>query len=176
MNFASDGRATPLPYIPILNPLELVLCAILLTSLRWWQCIADEQAIKLPRGFGHVPKLVAALAFLVANGVLLRALHHYAAVEWDGDAMFRSETVQMALSLFWATLGLALTFLASRKARRALWMMGAALLGVVVAKLFMVDMANTATVARIVSFLGAGVLLLVVGYFSPLPPARESQA
>lgn len=176
MNFASDGSATPLPYIPVLNPLELVLCAALLTSLRWWQSVADGEPIKLPRGFGHFPKLVAALAFLVANGVLLRAMQHYAAVEWDGDAMFRSETVQMALSLFWAALGLALTFLASRKARRALWMIGATLLGVVVAKLFMVDMANTATVARIVSFLGAGVLLLVVGYFSPLPPARESQA
>jgi uncharacterized membrane protein len=37
-------------------------------------------------------------------------------------------------------------------------------------------MENTGTVARIVSFLGAGVLLLVVGYFSPLPPAREKAA
>jgi uncharacterized membrane protein len=87
--------------------------------------------------------------------------------------MFASDTVQASLSLFWGLLGLVLTFVASRRASRALWMVGAALLGVVVFKLFLIDMASTGTVARIVSFLGAGVLLLVVGYLSPLPPARE---
>ncbi len=176
MNVAGDGAAAPLPHLPLLNPLDLALCAALLTSLRWWQGLSAHPTIAPPRGFGQFPRLLATLAFLVANGVLLRALHHHADVPWDGDALFRSGTVQMALSLFWAALGLVLTFLASRKTRRSLWMIGAALLGVVVAKLFLVDMANTATVARIVSFLGAGVLLLVVGYFSPLPPARESPA
>jgi uncharacterized membrane protein len=37
-------------------------------------------------------------------------------------------------------------------------------------------MANTGTVARIVSFIGAGLLLLAVGYFSPLPPTKENAA
>jgi uncharacterized membrane protein len=36
--------------------------------------------------------------------------------------------------------------------------------------LFVVDLGSTGTVARIVSFLGVGVMLLVVGYFSPVPP------
>ncbi len=176
MNIAGDGAATPLPYLPLFNPLDLALCAALLTGLRWWQGLAAHRTVAAPRGLRRFPPLLAALAFLVANGALLRALHHHAGVAWDGDALFRSDTVQMALSLFWAALGLVLTFLASRRTRRSLWMVGAALLGVVVAKLFLVDMANTATVARIVSFLGAGVLLLVVGYLSPLPPARESPA
>lgn len=176
MNVAGDGAAAPLPHLPLFNPLDLALCAALLTSLRWWQGLAAHPAVAAPRGFRHFPPLLAALAFLVANGVLLRTLHHHAGVPWDGDALFHSDTVQMALSLFWAALGLALTFLASRRTRRSLWMVGAALLGVVVAKLFLVDMANTATVARIVSFLGAGMLLLVVGYFSPLPPARALRA
>ena len=174
-NMGGDGRATPLPYVPLFNPLELTLCGALLACLRWWQCLADQQALEPPRGLSHYPKVFAAFAFLVANGVLLRALHHYADVRWDGDALFASDTVQMALSLFWAALGLALTFFASRRAQRTLWMVGAALLAVVVAKLFLVDMASTGTVARIVSFLGAGALLLVVGYFSPLPPAREAE-
>jgi uncharacterized membrane protein len=96
-----------------------------------------------------------------------------AGVPWSEAALFESDTVQASVSLFWGLLGLALTFVASRGQRRTLWMLGAVLLGVVVAKLFLVDMASTGTVARIVSFLGAGVVLLVVGYFSPLPPARE---
>lgn len=52
----------------------------------------------------------------------------------------------------------------------------AALLAVVVVKLFLVHLANTGTIARIVSFLGVGVMLLVIGYVAPVPPgARETE-
>jgi uncharacterized membrane protein len=47
---------------------------------------------------------------------------------------------------------------------------GAALMGVVVVKLFLVDLSNVGTVERIVSFIGVGVLMLVIGYLSPVPP------
>ena len=50
-------------------------------------------------------------------------------------------------------------------------MTGAALLGVVVLKLFVNDLGSTGTVARIVSFIGVGVLLLVIGYVAPVPPS-----
>ena len=53
---------------------------------------------------------------------------------------------------------------------RKFWLAGAALLAVVVGKLFLVDLANTGTVARIVSFLGVGVILLIIGYVAPVPP------
>jgi uncharacterized membrane protein len=56
--------------------------------------------------------------------------------------------------------------------RREVWLIGAALIGVVVAKLFFVELSNRGGLARIVSFIGVGVLLLVVGYFAPLPPRR----
>ena len=51
---------------------------------------------------------------------------------------------------------------------------GVGLMAVVVLKLMAVDLANTGTFARIVSFLGVGGMLLVVGYFSPVPPDSES--
>jgi uncharacterized membrane protein len=42
--------------------------------------------------------------------------------------------------------------------------------------LFLVDLASIGTIERIVSFVGVGGLMLVLGYFSPLPPeAEESQ-
>ena len=59
-----------------------------------------------------------------------------------------------------------------RSAQRALWMTGAGLMAVVTAKLFFLDLSNVSGVARIVSFLGVGLLLLVVGYFSPVPPKQ----
>jgi len=52
------------------------------------------------------------------------------------------------------------------------WLAGTGLMGLVVIKLFVVDLGNTGTVARIISFLGVGALLLVVGYFAPAPPRQ----
>jgi uncharacterized membrane protein len=50
------------------------------------------------------------------------------------------------------------------------WFVGAGLLAVVVAKLFVVDLVGVGTVARIVSFLAVGALMLGIGYVAPLPP------
>ena len=44
----------------------------------------------------------------------------------------------------------------------------------VVAKLFFVELGNRGGLERIVSFIGVGVLLLVVGYFAPLPPRQDA--
>jgi uncharacterized membrane protein len=63
---------------------------------------------------------------------------------------------------------------ATRRALRPLWVVGAALMGVVVGKLFMVDLSGIGTVERIVSFIGAGVLMLLIGYLSPVPPRAEA--
>jgi uncharacterized membrane protein len=71
---------------------------------------------------------------------------------------------------------MALMLLARRNGRRPIWVLGAVLLAVIVGKLFLVDLANTGTVARIVSFLGVGALLLVIGYVAPVPPGEAPQA
>jgi len=59
--------------------------------------------------------------------------------------------------------------------QRTVWSVGAALLGVVVAKLFFIELADRGGLYRIVSFIAVGVLLLVVGYFAPVPPQRPDQ-
>jgi uncharacterized membrane protein len=55
-----------------------------------------------------------------------------------------------------------------------LWIAGASLLGVVVVKLVLVDLSGRGTLERVVSFLGTGVLLMLIGYFAPLPRAIEN--
>jgi uncharacterized membrane protein len=84
--------------------------------------------------------------------------------------------VQSTLSIYWAILGLSGMVLGTRRASRSIWMAGAALMIVVVLKLFVIDLGNTGTVARIISFLGVGVMLLVVGYFSPVPPKSAEES
>ena len=82
---------------------------------------------------------------------------------------------QAAFSIFWTALSLVLMIAAHRLRLRVLWLTGAGLLAVTVLKLFLVDLSNAGGVERIVSFLVVGVLMLVVGYFAPVPPARESE-
>ena len=84
--------------------------------------------------------------------------------------------VQAGLSIVWTLLALAMMIFGHLRMRREMWLIGAVLIGVVVAKLFFVELSNQGGLARIVSFIGVGVLLLVVGYFAPLPPRRATQA
>lgn len=118
---------------------------------------------------------LGAIAFVGLNGSLLRALHHLAAIPYDLQAMLQSTLVQAALSIFWSVLALCAMVAATRLRVRALWVVGASLMVVVVAKLALVDLSNTGTVERIVSFIGVGVLMLLIGYVSPVPP-RTSES
>ena len=90
--------------------------------------------------------------------------------------MLHSVLVQAAFSLLWSLLALAIMVFATRTALRELWIVGAALMGVVVVKLFLVDLSNVGTVERIVSFIAVGVLMLVIGYFAPLPPKKTEES
>jgi len=80
--------------------------------------------------------------------------------------------VQTGFTLLWAITALVLMWLSARRGVRAPWIAGALLLGAVVIKLLMVDMSGSGTVARIVSFIGVGALMLVIGYVAPLPSAH----
>jgi len=46
----------------------------------------------------------------------------------------------------------------------------------VVAKLLLVDLSNVGAIARVISFIGAGLMMLLIGYIAPLPPANRPLA
>jgi uncharacterized membrane protein len=111
----------------------------------------------------------------IVTMTVARCVHHWAGVPYDLDSLAASTTFQSALSIVWGIAGLAAMVVGARSLRRGVWLVGAALMSVVVVKLFVVDLGNTGTWARVVSFLGVGILLLVVGYFAPVPPRAETQ-
>ena len=78
-------------------------------------------------------------------------------------------------SISWTFIGLCVTVIASRRGRRGLWICGVALLAVVVVKLFTVDLARLSTLAKIGTFLIVGLLLLLVGYLSPVPGGQTDK-
>ena len=169
------GGAAPLPYVPLVNPLELALFGTLLALVMWYLLV---RRMALPGTCLPSPKsalvLLGSLVFVLLNSVLLRTLHHYANVPYQFGTMMASTLVQASFSLFWSLLALGTMFFATRSARwgslRALWFTGAALLAVVIVKLVLVDLSNTGTVERIVSFIGVGLFCVVIGYFAPVPP------
>ena len=95
---------------------------------------------------------------------------------WRFDALWHSTLAQAALSLLWTIIALAVMVFANRRAARTGWIAGATLLGVVVIKLFVVDLSRISGIERIVSFIGVGLLLLLIGYLAPVPPARKEEA
>jgi uncharacterized membrane protein len=166
-NFALSGDPYPLPFVPLLNPLDLAQLLVLLVLLRY--CLHVRAARPALSG-------LAGLSFVWLNAALLRTLHHWTGVPLNAEALVRSTLVQTCVSIFWAVLALASMLLATRKGTRIVWLAGAGLLGAVIVKLFLIDLSRVGTIERIVSFVVVGVLMLVVGYFSPLPPQTAPDA
>ena len=106
--------------------------------------------------------------------MMFKTLHVMSGVSYRTWPLFNSALVQMSVSISWTLIGLAVMIIASRKLHRRLWIIGAALTGIVVAKLFLLDLSDRGTIERIVSFMVVGILLLVVGYFSPVPPNAQA--
>lgn len=174
-NIQSTGDAFPLPTIPILNPFDLTLALIGLTLAHYVYTLGRNGRLT-PERRKAVAIIGVALAFFALNASLLRAIHHATGVRYTFESLWSSVVVQAALSIFWTLLALASMVYATRRARRTVWMVAAGLLAVVVIKLFVVDLSTLGTGARIVSFLVVGVLMLLVGYVSPVPPNREVTA
>ncbi len=167
---ATAGDAAPLAWVPLLNPLEIGQGIALLALLVWVRGLPPEWRARVPRH--ALPAVAGVTAFALVTGLVLRTCHHWAGIAWDADALYDSTLAQAALSVAWSLIGVALMVAGHRGGRRVVWGVGAALLGVVVAKLFLVELADRGTLSRIVSFIVVGGLMLAVGYFAPIPPRR----
>jgi uncharacterized membrane protein len=173
VNTSSIGDPVWLPYLPLLNPLDVGVALALAAGALWWTSLEEPQRARLwPFDGRLLIAIVAAIVFLWLNAALIRSLHHNFGAPITMHGMARSQFVQASLSIFWGILGFAAMTLAARKHWRYVWIVGGALMLVVVAKLFLVDLSNVGTIARIVTFLTVGGLLLVTGYLAPLPPKR----
>ena len=173
--FTRDGAAAPLRYLPLLNPLELTQTCALLAAYFWWKRLRDDSALAvlMENTFSVV---LAVLGFVAMNASVGRAVHFYAGVPYDLESLTDSGIFHTGISILWAVMAGVLMTLSRRWLSRPIWITGAGLLAVLIVKLFVVDLSNIASVARIVSFLATGILILVIGYFAPVPPRSERSA
>ena len=102
-----------------------------------------------------------------AHTHVLIALTVMGAVAWLGDADVDTEFQRghTTVSAVWGIVGLVLLYLGLRRGWRSLRSAGFVLFGVALAKIFLYDLSQLSSIARAVSFLAVGALLLTAGFF-----------
>jgi len=170
---ARDGAVSFMPYIPLFSLLDLLEAAGMAVVVFWLRHVGADSSGR--PGNVNTGWAAGGFLFVFATVVLGRAVHFYGGVDYTVFALRESLLFQALLSILWSAMGIAAMLLGKHSEQRPVWIAGAVVLAVVVFKLFLVDLAGSGTVERIVSFISVGALLLLVGYFAPIPPAQKEQ-
>ena len=186
-NWSYDGVIWGLSYFPLLNLYDIASWLTLLVGFSLYYMsqhrrdeilIESSEAPQTKRIFtaDYLLVMLGLISFWLISSMLVRTLHAFIGTPlWDSvqGGAWNSEQVQTGLTILWTLLALVATIVASRYWQRTLWFMGIGLLGIVVLKLVLIDLSQTEAIWRVISFLGAGSLILLIGYLAPLPPARD---
>jgi uncharacterized membrane protein len=177
MTQAIAGTSAPLPWLPLLNPVELYQLLGVFGLAAWLKRSPADAPTRTLAAMA-----LGAAAFTTMTMVTLRASWHWSAeglasaswvtsVDWSDVASWTQS--QAALSVVWSLAGVVCWVLGSRRGSRPLWTFGALLLGAVLVKLLLIDRGNLGDLLGIVSFLTVGGLLVLVGRLAPRPPSRS---
>ena len=172
-----DGDPQPLLFLPVVNPLG-VLIGLQLAALLAWRRLARAQGDHPIRDLvdARWTPALAVVGLVLATVETARTVSHWLDVPWELDALWDTTELQTSLSILWAVIGLSGMVAGVRMVRRAVWAAGASWMAVVVVKLFLVDLSSLTALGRVVSFIVVGVLLLIVGYLAPVPPAAPAES
>lgn len=183
-NWSYDGVIWGLSYFPLLNLYDITSWLTILVGFSLYYISQRRHnggltkssiAAKTKRVFTAENLLIilGLISFWLISSMLVRTLHAFISTPLWYAGAWQNEKVQTGLTILWTLLALIATIMASRYWQRALWFMGIGLLGIVVLKLVLVDLSQTEAIWRVISFLGAGSLILLIGYLAPLPPAHK---
>ena len=162
---------SPMLYLPLLNPLDLSSALFLLGFVLW------------ARQIGLHMYFAGALALLWLTAITGRTVWNYSAGAGLDDPWgfgyslvnaFANPTFVWLISVVWAAAALLVMLYSVRQGERRTWQAGLAILGLVMAKVVFIDLADLGTLERGLSFLGVGAILLLIGYLVPIPPREAS--
>lgn len=159
-------------YLPLFNTVEAGLTASALVLYLWVKTMVRQQP---GHPFWHParhPELWYGLALAVATISLARACAFWTGMEFSISDALRTPVFQAVLALFWGIAGISAMLQGSRRHSRLLWLSGMSLMLVDIVKLLFIDLTRMETIWRIVAFMGVGILLILIGYYSPLPPVH----
>lgn len=169
LRYSGDGSG--LPYIPVLNPLDLCILFALHAILKW---AGDQGVAESPRSMSKEIKIATYLgAFLWETTLAARLAHHWGGVPFEHEALMHSYLMHAILSVIWTITSVSLMIHATRQGERTVWFIGFALLAAAGLKLMMIDLANKGTVIWTASLIGIALLVIAASYFSPAPPKKQ---
>ena len=172
-SFNLAANPDPLSYIPVFNPLGIMLGFLALSAFYWYRTlikVEPEFLVSTDRNLWVWG--LALVAFVWMNATIGRTVHHWQDVPFD-ERLFEVSSFQTALSVCWTLLAVFVMAWAARREARIPWLVAGGLLAVVVVKLFTIDLSNLTTLHRVISFIVVGLLLLLIGYVAPAPPRRD---
>ncbi len=156
-------------YLPILNAYDITQAFIILTIWASQKTLFSKlQHISKE----HAYAAIFVTAFAVLNFTLFRTLYFRFGLEYAPDTIIESALAQTCISILWGVCGMGIMILSARKMWRPVWISGSAIIAVLVIKLFIFDTAGIGTIERIVAFISVGIVLLITGYFAPVPPSK----
>ncbi len=161
-----------LPYLPLFNPLELTQALILYGTYKVLQQFSKKS---LTFDFANYQYLLFGIGFIFINLVVARSFHHYTAVPFKLTKLLSEPSFLLTLTFVWSLLAMFIMYFARARQSRSLWIIGASLLVAILVKLVLFDMADSGTLARIISFLVVGSIMLAIGYFVPMPPSDRTE-
>jgi len=178
MGLLHEGNPRPISYVPLLNPVDMMV-GFIVYLLILWPRLLEEFAPEMTRLVNRqvIMYLVGGGCFLWLNGIIARTIHHWFGVAHNLHALSRSAIFQASVSVAWTLTAMLIMSLASRRGRRQSWFVGLGLFLITVAKLFLVDIADKNELTMILSLIIVAIVAIVFGYYlSPLPPRREEKS
>ncbi len=157
--------------LPLINPFDLVSLAMLLVFIGM---LSSQLKSGLDRS---VVAILMVLSLLwLSSYIVLRALHVYFQTPYNDLQLWGNALVQLSLTLLWVCLAFITMSVATRKKIRSLWILGGSILLIVTLKLVLLDLSHVGTLTRVISFLGAGFVMLVIAYIAPMPESENAVA
>jgi len=168
---AFSASPEPSGYLPLANPLDAMQLAVLGIMFYWVHTEQKEWPKLLVM---QIYGILLLLGWMLLTVIFARYVHLMQGVPYRADALWQNGYFQAGISILWSMAAITAMLLSKRYVLRTLWLAGFGVLLLVVLKLFFVELAHSGTIERIVSFIVVGLLLLLIGYFVPIPPAENA--
>lgn len=169
-----SGEGTDLPYIPLLNPFDLVALFVLHACWKWTNSELETQPSNSLRESIRLGCYLGAFFWL--STLAARIAHYWGDVPFEHELLMHSYLMHAILSVIWTVASISLMIYATQHSQRKVWFVGFSLLAIVGVKLMMIDLANKGTVMWTASLIGIALLVIAASYFSPAPPKHQLKA
>ena len=156
-------------YLPVFNLLDIIQIIGLAVMGLW----IYKNGVFSKGELRGVVGVFALLIVVFISVIFARSVSYFQGVPYEFDALYGNIYFQAGISIIWSILAMSVMFLSKYIKNRLLWLSGMTLLILVVFKLFFVELSNSGTLERVISFLVVGALMLLIGYVAPIPPKNK---